>query len=79
MGWENLLVYMFSSLFTQNKVVKGLHFKTALEKDKSNPVIVSEIGPFPTIRAAQDLWIIPDMRKKNSLIKLEKIKHGTTV
>ena len=55
MGWENLLVYMFPSLFAQNKAVKGLHFKTALEKDKSNPVIVSEIGPFPTIRAAQDL------------------------
>ena len=59
--------------------MKGLHFKTALEKDKSNPVIVAEIGPFPTIRVAQDLWIIPNLREKNYLIKLEKIKHGTTV
>ena len=23
MGWENLLGYMFSSLFTQNKIAKG--------------------------------------------------------
>ena len=38
MGWENLLVYMCSSLFTQNKVAKGLHFTAPLEKDKSNPV-----------------------------------------
>lgn len=28
---------MFSSLFTQNKAVKGLIFTTALQKDKSNP------------------------------------------
>ena len=38
MDWENLLVYMFSSLFTQNKVVKGLHFTTVVEKDKLNSV-----------------------------------------
>ena len=35
MDWENLLLYMFSSLFTQNNVAKGLHFTTALEKAKS--------------------------------------------
>ena len=32
-----LLCYMFSSLFTQNKVVKGLLLTAALQKDKSNP------------------------------------------
>ena len=37
MGWENFLGYMFSSLFTQNKVAKGQLFPTTLQKDKSNP------------------------------------------
>ena len=37
MDLKNLLLYMFSSLFTQNNVAKGLRFTTALEKDKSIP------------------------------------------
>ena len=37
MGWENLLGYMFSSLFTQHKVAKGKLFMTALPKDNLNP------------------------------------------
>ena len=36
MGWENMFGYMFSSLFTHHKVVKGYIFTTALQKDKSN-------------------------------------------
>ena len=40
MGWENLSDYMFSSLFTQNKVAKGQVFMTVLQKDKSNPVAI---------------------------------------
>ena len=54
MGCENLLVYMFSSLFTQNKVAKGLHFTTALEKDKSNPGI-KYFGDFGSKRANIDM------------------------
>ena len=42
MGWENLLGYMFSSLFLQLKVAKGETFTTALQKDKSNPVLSGE-------------------------------------
>ena len=42
MGWENLLGYMFSSLFLQLKVAKGETFTTALQKDKSNPVFSGE-------------------------------------
>ena len=42
MGWENLLGYMFSSLFLQLKVAKGKTFTTALQKDKSNPVLSGE-------------------------------------
>ena len=38
MGWGNLLGYMFSSSFTQYKVVKGSIFTTALQKDKLNPI-----------------------------------------
>ena len=37
MGLENFLGYMFSSLITEHKVVKGYMFMTALQKDKSNP------------------------------------------
>ena len=37
MGWEHLLGYMFSSLFTQHKVGKGKIFMTALQKDRLNP------------------------------------------
>ena len=36
MGWENLLGYMFSSLFTQNKFAKRYFFMTEFGKDKSN-------------------------------------------
>ena len=39
MGQENLLGYMLSSLFTQNKVAKGCLFMTGLEKD-SRPLMV---------------------------------------
>ena len=47
MGWENLLGYMLSSLFTQHKVAKGYIFTTALQKDKSNPVLFCVFfGPF---------------------------------
>ena len=37
MGWEHLLGYMFSSLFTQHKVGKAKIFMTALQKDRLNP------------------------------------------
>ena len=37
MGWENLVGYVFSSLFAQHKVANGYIFTTALAKDKSNP------------------------------------------
>ena len=37
MSWENVLGYMFSSLFTQLKVAKGYIFTMALQKDKPNP------------------------------------------
>ena len=39
MGWEDLLGYMFSSLFTQNKVAKGQLFTTVIEKVKLNSEI----------------------------------------
>ena len=32
MGWENLLGYIFSSLLTQQKVMKKLIFRTVLQK-----------------------------------------------
>ena len=38
MSWENLMCYMFSSSFTQHKVMKEYIFMTGLQKDKSNPV-----------------------------------------
>ena len=37
MGWENMLSYMFSSLFIQRKVAKGQIFTMALQKDNLNP------------------------------------------
>ena len=40
MGWENLLGYMFSYLFTQYKVVKGKIFMIAFQKNKLNLVHV---------------------------------------
>ena len=40
MGWDNLLCYIFSSLFTLHKVLRWI-FMTALPKDKSNPDIFS--------------------------------------
>ena len=36
MGLENLLDYMFSSLFTKNEVAKKYIFTIVLQKDKSN-------------------------------------------
>ena len=39
MDWENLLDYIFSSLFAQHKVAKI--FTMALEKDNSNPDLKS--------------------------------------
>ena len=39
MGWENLLGYMFPSLFTQHKATKGKKFTAALPKGKPNPVL----------------------------------------
>ena len=41
MGVENLLDYMFSSLFTKHEVPKECIFTIALQKDKSNPDTVS--------------------------------------
>ena len=46
MGWENSLDYMFSSLFTQLKVVKGYIFMTALQKDKLNPAVNEQSKAF---------------------------------
>ena len=37
MGWENLLGYMSSALFTKHKVAKRQIFTAALQKDYSNP------------------------------------------
>ena len=37
MCWENVLDYMFSSLFTQHKFAKGYIFTRAHQKDNSNP------------------------------------------
>ena len=36
MGWENVLGYMFASLYVQHKIAKGEIFMAALQKDKSN-------------------------------------------
>ena len=36
-GWGILFGYMFSSLFAQHKIMKRKIFRTALQKDKSNP------------------------------------------
>lgn len=38
MGVENLLNYMFSSLFSKHKVAKGYIFMAAFQMEKSNPV-----------------------------------------
>ena len=46
MGWENSLDYMFSSLFTQLKVVKEYIFMTALQKDKLNPAVNEQSKAF---------------------------------
>ena len=39
MGWEKLLDYMSSSLFTQHNFAKGYVFTAALQKDRSNLTI----------------------------------------
>ena len=39
MDWENLLRYVFSSLFAQHKAAKEKTFMTALQKDKSNSAL----------------------------------------
>ena len=36
---EKYIAYMFSSLFTQQKVAKDQIFTTALPKDKLNPAV----------------------------------------
>ena len=44
MGSENLFGYMFSSLLNQHKVANGYIFTTALQKDKSNPVLINQLN-----------------------------------
>ena len=38
MGLEDLLDYMFSSLFTKHEVAKEYIFTIAIQEDKSRPV-----------------------------------------
>ena len=50
MSWENLMCYMFSSSFTQHKVMKEYIFMTGLQKDNSNPV-------FSCARTDGKIWL----------------------
>ena len=47
MGWENLLGFMFSCLFTHYKVVKREIFTTVLEKHKLNSAHIHKFRKKP--------------------------------
>ena len=44
--WKILLGFMFSSLFTEHKVAKEYIFKTAFQKDKSEPDSLTKNNPY---------------------------------